>query len=66
MDAGLDAPAAVGNVPAGDVQTCVKLNRDDPSEILSNGKQRAYFWKTQASGAPARLGIRQTVGCARL
>mmetsp|Transcript_33102 Transcript_33102/g.55453 ORF Transcript_33102/g.55453 Transcript_33102/m.55453 type:complete len:898 (-) Transcript_33102:322-3015(-) len=42
----LDAPAAIGSIPAGDVQTCVRFSQEDPSQIVTNGKQRVYFWRS--------------------
>lgn len=42
----LETPVATGSVPAGDVQTCIHFSPEINSEIISNGKQRVYFWKT--------------------
>ena len=35
----------VSRIPKGDLQHSVKFSSDDPEEIMSNGLQRAYFWK---------------------
>jgi hypothetical protein len=44
-------PSATTPIPAGDVQTRICYNPDDPSELLSNGKRRAYFWRSQLPGS---------------
>jgi hypothetical protein len=41
----VEAPLVSGSIPSGDLQTCVRLNPDDPTEALTNGAQRVYFWK---------------------
>lgn len=34
----------------GDVQSCVNYHQDDMSELVTNGKRRAYFWRSQLPG----------------
>ncbi len=36
--------AASAVVPVGDVQLAVRFNPDNIAEIMSNGKQRVFFW----------------------
>ncbi len=45
-------PAVLTVIPAGDVQLAVRFNMNNPSELISNGKRRVYFWSSQypASG----------------
>jgi hypothetical protein len=33
------------------VQSRICYNPDDPSELLTNGKRRAYFWRSQLPGS---------------
>lgn len=33
------------------MQTCLCYNPDDISELLSNGKRRTYFWRSQLPGS---------------
>jgi hypothetical protein len=44
-------PSATTPIPAGDVQCRICYNPDDPSELLTNGKRRAYFWRSQLPGS---------------
>jgi hypothetical protein len=44
-------PSATTPIPAGDVQSRICYNPDDPSELLTNGKRRAYFWRSQLPGS---------------
>ncbi|WIA32991.1 hypothetical protein OEZ86_006150 [Tetradesmus obliquus] len=44
-------PSATTPIPAGDVQSRICYNPDDPSELLTNGKRRAYFWHSQLPGS---------------
>jgi hypothetical protein len=44
-------PSATTPIPAGDVQARICYNPDDPSELLTNGKRRAYFWRSQLPGS---------------
>ncbi|KAK9829874.1 hypothetical protein WJX72_008365 [[Myrmecia] bisecta] len=35
------------NIPAGDMQLTVHFNSDNTAEIMTNGRQRVYFWGSQ-------------------
>ncbi|KAG1654648.1 hypothetical protein FOA52_010276 [Chlamydomonas sp. UWO 241] len=43
-DAASARPVVLTSIPAGDTQTSVAFNMNDVSELVSNGKRRAYFW----------------------
>ena len=40
-------PVTQAVIPVGDAQHWVRFNPADPSELVSNGKQRVYFWTLQ-------------------
>eukprot|EP00878_Enallax_costatus_P028053 GHUV01030257.1.p1 GENE.GHUV01030257.1~~GHUV01030257.1.p1 ORF type:complete len:640 (+),score=169.39 GHUV01030257.1:876-2795(+) len=43
--------AATTPIPTGDVQTCVCYNQNDMSELVTNGRRRSYFWRSQLPGS---------------
>eukprot|EP00232_Nephroselmis_pyriformis_P024102 CAMPEP_0182866546 /NCGR_PEP_ID=MMETSP0034_2-20130328/8259_1 /TAXON_ID=156128 /ORGANISM="Nephroselmis pyriformis, Strain CCMP717" /LENGTH=717 /DNA_ID=CAMNT_0024998875 /DNA_START=137 /DNA_END=2286 /DNA_ORIENTATION=- len=43
----LELPFITANVPPGDPQLDVHFNQEDRDEIVSNGRQRVYFWHSQ-------------------
>eukprot|EP00899_Mesostigma_viride_P015439 jgi/Mesvir1/23897/Mv10681-RA.1 len=46
-----DTPIIRGVVPSNDVQVCIRFNPEDCNEIVTNGKQRVYFWRWQPGGS---------------
>jgi WD40 repeat protein/Ca2+-binding EF-hand superfamily protein len=42
-----DEPVLAGVVPEGDVQTCVRFHPNSTGELVTNGKQRVFFWSSQ-------------------
>lgn len=47
LSAGTDAPVLAGAVPEGDPQTCVRFHPETTGELVTNGKQRVFFWSSQ-------------------
>ena len=48
LRSGAGEPVLAGTVPEGDVQTCVRFHPHTTDEIVTNGKQRVFFWSSQA------------------
>ena len=47
-------PVLSGSIPAGDVQTCVRFHPNAPTEFVTNGASRVFFWSSE-SKATAEL-----------
>ena len=47
-------PVLSGSIPAGDVQTCVRFHPNAPTEFVTNGASRVFFWSSE-SEATAEL-----------
>lgn len=40
-------PRTTTAVPAGDHQTCIAFHQQDPTELVTNGPRRVFFWRQQ-------------------
>ena len=52
-----EKPRATASVASADVQTMVRFNPTNASQLVSNGMNRVIFWSTQVSARP--LAARQ-------
>ena len=41
-------PVLSGSIPAGDVQTCVRFHPNAPTEFVTNGASRVFFWSSES------------------
>ena len=71
-DEDASSPVLSGLVPAGDVQTCVRFHPNAPTEFVTNGPSRVFFWSSESEDSDtlryysppvSQKDFKQPIGC---